>query len=290
MAKYITPCITLLEKDGSLDLKAQGRMFDHLIKGGVDGILILGSIGEFFAINMQQKKKLISFALEHIQQRVPVIVGTTSLIEEEILELSNYSLEQGADSVIIIPPYYFWYDQEGIYQYYDNLAKQVKGNIYIYNFPDRTGYAIAPKTVLALRESHENIIGVKDTIAGMDSTRELIKLIKPNYPNFEIYSGFDDNFARNVLSGGDGCIGGLSNVFPQLFSAWATAAEARDFVTLQATQQKVDLLMDIYKVGTPFVPYIKKAVQLTGVAVDEYASASMPTVTQSLCPSRKSRQ
>ena len=86
----------------------------------------------------------------------------------------------------------------------DALARRVSGRIYLYNFPDRTGYSIPADVVRRLAESHPNIVGCKDTIAGLDHTRELIKAVKPIRPDFEIYSGFDDNFAHNVLAGGDG--------------------------------------------------------------------------------------
>ena len=75
--------------------------------------------------------------------------------------------------------------------------------------------------MLALAKIHPNIVGMKDTVAGMDHTRELIKVVKSHIPQFEIYSGFDDNFAHNVLSGGDGCIGALSNVVPEICAAWS---------------------------------------------------------------------
>ena len=92
----------------------------------------------------------------------------------------------------------------------------------------------------------------------MDHTRELIKLVKGEFPAFEVYSGFDDNFAHNVLAGGDGCIAGLSNLVPGLCHAWTEAFAREDLVEAAAIQQKIDLLMEIYQVGTPLFPILKK--------------------------------
>ena len=125
MAKYITPAITPLNPDGTLDVQGCKNLFDHLISGGVNGILVLGSIGEFFALSMETKKQLISLAVQHIAHRVPVMIGTADMQLEHVLELSRYALEQGADSVIVVPPYYFWLNAQSIEAYYDKLASEI---------------------------------------------------------------------------------------------------------------------------------------------------------------------
>ena len=124
--------------------------------------------------------------------------------------------------------------------------QEINGPIYIYNFPDNTGYTIAPKTVVKLAKLHSNIVGMKDTISGMDHTRELIKTVKFELPEFEIYSGFDDNFAHNVLSGGNGCIGALSNVVPEVCTAWVRAFRENDLQGIANGQKVIDRLMDLY--------------------------------------------
>lgn len=276
---FITPAVTPLCPDRTLDLISCEKLYDHLIKGGVDGILILGSIGEFFAFTMEQKKELIAFAIEKIQKRVPLIVGTASMIFDEIVELSNYALEKGADAVMIVPPFYFPHTDDSVFNFYDDLAFSINGKIYLYNFPDRTGYEIAPSVVRSLAEKHENIVGIKDTIGGVDHTRELIKQVKSIRPEFMVYSGFDDNFVHNILCGGNGCIAGISNLYPELTSDWVRAAKSGDWKRIQEIQQIVDRLMDIYSVGKPFVPYIKQALVQKGIIQYATATKPMPTPT-----------
>lgn len=276
---YITPAVTPFCPDGQIDFESCAKLYNYLIDGGVDGILILGSIGEFFALTMQQKQDLVRFAVETVRHRVPLIVGTTSMIFDEIVELSNYSVDLGADAVMIIPPYYFHHTDASVEEYYSLLAEKIHGNIYLYNFPDRTGYEIAPEVVRKLAERHRNIIGIKDTIGGMDHTREIIKQVKPARPEFRIYSGFDDNFAHNVLCGGNGCVAGLSNLYPELTARWVRAAREGKYAMLQSVQQTIDKLMDIYSVGKPFVPYIKEALVMRGIIKYSTASCPMPVVT-----------
>ena len=136
-----------------------------------------------------------------------------------------------------------------------------------------------PETVLALAKIHPNIVGMKDTVAGMDHTRELIKVVKSHIPQFEIYSGFDDNFAHNVLSGGDGCIGALSNVVPEVCAAWVRAFRENDLAGIAKGQQIIDRLMDLYTVRSPFLPVIKEACRLRGIAATSVGTFPMPSAT-----------
>lgn len=277
---YITPAVTPLLPDGQIDFESCENLYHYLMNGGVDGILILGSIGEFFGLTMEQKRELIRFAKRVIGDKVELLAGTTSMIYDEIVELSQYALEVGVDGVMVIPPYYFHFTEESVYEYYDSLAEAIHGNLYLYNFPDRTGYEITPRTVRRLAEKHENIVGIKDTISGVDHTRELIKQVKAVRPEFRIYSGFDDNFAHNVLCGGNGCIAGLSNLYPEVTSAWAKALRDGDWQTAGRMQQKIDRLMDIYAVGKPFVPFIKEAMVMKGIIRYGTATRPMPEATK----------
>lgn len=278
-AAYLTPAITLFREDGSLDFESQGKLFNHLIQQGIDGILVEGSSSEFFAMPMEQRKEMARFAIENVNHRVKLIIGTSHMVADEIVEFSNYCLKAGADAVMILPPYYFHFDAEALFQYYDRLASCIDGNIYIYNFPDNTGYTIPAETVLELAKKHANIVGMKDTISGMDHTRELIKIVKSQIPQFEVYSGFDDNFARNVLSGGNGCIGALSNVVPEICVTWAKAFQENDMAGVAKGQRAVDRLMDLYSIRSPFLPVIKESAKLRGFAGTSVCTFPMPNAT-----------
>lgn len=278
-AAYMTPAITLFQEDGTLDLESQEKLFDNLIAHGVDGILVEGSSSEFFALSMEQRRRLAAFAIEKINHRVKLIMGTSHMVADAIVEFSNYCLDAGADAVMILPPYYFHFGPEALLQYYDRLASQIHGPIYIYNFPDNTGYTIPVETVLQLATLHSNIVGIKDTISGMDHTEELIKVVKAKLPAFEIYSGFDNNFAHNVLAGGNGCIGALSNVVPELCTAWAQAFRDQDLEGVAKGQRITDRLMALYAVSSPFLPAIKEACRLRGLAKSSAGTFPMPSST-----------
>ena len=278
-AAYLTPAITLFHEDGTLDFESQAKLFNNLIENGVDGILVEGSSSEFFAMPMDQRREMADFAIRQVDHRVKLIIGTSHMVANEIVSFSNYCLDAGADAVMILPPYYFHFGPEALLQYYDRLARQIHGPIYIYNFPDNTGYTIPAETVAQLDHLHAKIVGMKDTVSGMDNTRELIKTVKSQVPDFEIYSGFDDNFAHNVLAGGNGCIGALSNVVPEICAAWVRAFRENDLEGIAKGQQCIDRLMDLYAIRSPFLPVIKEAVRLRGIAANSAGTFPMPSAT-----------
>lgn len=278
-AAYIAPTITLFRQDGTMDFESQEKLFDNLIEKGMDGILVEGSSSEFFAMPMDQRRKMAEFSIEKVNHRVKLIIGTSNMVADEIIDFSNFCLDAGADAVMILPPYYFHFGAGELLHYYDHLANQIHGNIYIYNFPDNTGYTIPPETVLQLTKLHSNIVGIKDTIPGMDHTRELIKVVKSQVPSFEIYSGYDDNFAHNVLAGGNGCIAALSNVVPEICAAWVRAFRENDMEGVVNGQRAIDRMMDLYAIRSPFLPVMKEAVKLRGLAATSVGTFPMPCAT-----------
>lgn len=275
---YIVPMVTPLLPGGEIDYPSCERLLEHFLTGGVDGVLLLGSIGEFFGLTMEQKRKLIPFVRERLGTK-ELIVGTTDLVFSDMVSLSNFALEQGADAVMILPPYYFHFTDDALVEYYGQLAQEIHGNVYLYNFPDRTGYDISPAVVRTLAEKYPNIVGIKDSVSGVDHTREIIKQIRSLRPDFRIYSGFDDNFVHNVLCGGNGCIAGIANLYPELTASWTKAARTGDLETMVCIQRTIDALMDIYSVGKPFVPYIKEAMVMRGIIRHNSATKPMPAVT-----------
>ena len=277
--KFFTPVVTAFDEDLNLDIKANQDIWDFLIDGGVDGIILLGSTGEFFAIPLEQKKELIAAAARHINHRIPLIVGTGSMNAEETIELSQFASEQGAEAVIIVPPFYFSLTDQSIMDYFNKVAKAVPINIYVYNYPERVGYDIKPEIMLQLCRNNQNIIGCKDTVTNMAHTRELIKQILPEFPDFEVLSGYDDYFGHNVLCGGSGAIGGLSNVAPEISSGWVKAFREHNTEGMAHYQRQMDILASFFDFGVPFVPLLKKAMKLRGIKLQEHCTEPLLKVT-----------
>lgn len=278
-ASYICPALTLFGENQEPDFEGQAALYENLIKNRIDGILVLGSLGEFFALPLEKKRELARFAVKAIGGRTRLILGTSSMVFDEAVRFSNDCLEMGADAVMVVPPYYFPLDDAALLRYFGRLAQEVHGKIYIYNFPDRTGYPISAQVILELAQRYGNIVGLKDTVPAMAHTRDVIAAVKRVRADFEVYSGFDNNFAHNVLSGGDGCIGGLSNVFPEVCAAWAKALRALDTEGIARGQQRVNSLFALYGIGSSFIPVMKEAARQRGIIRSAACSFPFPPLT-----------
>lgn len=272
-ALFFTPAVTAFDSSGNIDVQANKNIYDHLINGGIDGIVLMGSTGEFFAMTEKQKIELIDLAVNYIEHRVKLYVGTGCMTVADTVKLSEYALNAGADGVMIISPYYFALTDESIEYFYDQVSSQIKGDIFIYNYPDRTGHDVSPEITYKLLKKHKNIIGYKDTVTDMTHTLKLISTVREEFPNFKVFSGFEEYFALNVISGGGGCIGGLSNLYPEMFSQWANAVNTFDVEKISEIQKKVNKYSELYAIGKPFISIMKKAMKLHGIKMDDYCIA-----------------
>lgn len=266
-AQYICPVVTAFGEDGAVDMDAMKVLFDHLVKGGLDGIAVMGSSGEFYSMTLEEAMSYAKDSLEYLKGRIPVYIGTGRMIPEETIRLSNYALSLGAEAVMIVGPYYIGTCDAGVEAYYDRVISQIDGNVILYNYPDRTGFDIKPEIILNLLAKHKNIVGYKDTVGAPSHTKDIIQKVKPLYPDFRIYSGYDENFAHVIACGGDGCIAALSNVIPDVCAAWVQAFKDEDLNKIVEIQRKIDGLMSFYSISSPFMPAMKYGLSKMGLPV-----------------------
>lgn len=279
-AQFLTPVVTAFDAEGNLDQQANRNIYDFLIRGGVDGLVVLGSTGEFFSMRDAQKRELIDLVVSHVNHRTKVYIGTACMTVEDTIALSNYAIDAGADGVMIVSPYYFALSDESIEHYYDQVIGAIQGDVYLYNFPARTVHDLTPEITLNLLRKHKNIKGYKDTVTEMAHTRKLIQTVQSEFPDFIIYSGFDEYFVHNVLSGANGCIGGLSNLYPEVFSEWVNAIHTHDLEKVATIQRIVDKMMELYEIGTPFIPVLKKAMVLREIGLQEFCNKTFTQLDQ----------
>lgn len=276
----LTPVITVLNQQGKIDFEGNKMIINRLIANGMDGLLFFGSIGEFFALSMEDKKEFIRFVVKTVDKRVPVLIGTGGTVQEEVIELTQFAQQADADGVVIISPYYFKLDSETIYRYYANIARNTSLPIMLYNFPDRTAADLTPDLVLRLAKEFSNIVAIKDTVDNISHTRKLIQLVKAELPNFTVLSGFDEYLIPNLMAGGDGVLCGLTNVVPELFAGLLKAYHAKDFETVITANAKISILMNLYDVTNPFIAGLKSAVASRGIPISTAVREPAAAITQ----------
>lgn len=261
------PSITVTKEDGTIDYELWGRHLDHLIEAGINGVLVFGSIGEFYAFNLKTKEEVMRFVIEHVAGRIKVLVGIGGTNPDEVVAFAVSAEQAGADALVAVAPYYFGPSDEAAESYYDIVCESSNLPVVLYNFPPRTGMDLSPELVTRLVSSHPGIVGIKDTVDTISHTRKIIETVRKIDPDFCVLSGFDEYYTVNRIAGGDGVLCGLTNVEPETFVTMHAAYERGDYRTALRCAERINTLMQIYDVADLFISSIKGAVRAKGLPI-----------------------
>ncbi|ACD24422.1 4-hydroxy-tetrahydrodipicolinate synthase [Clostridium botulinum] len=180
------------------------------IKEGTDSIVICGTTGEATTMTENEKKTVIKFAVDVINNRIPVIAGTGSNNTLSAIEMSRYAESVGVDAILVITPYYNKTSQKGLFKHFKAVNDSVNIPIILYNVPSRTGVNITPKALVQIAEL-KNIVAIKEASGNISQIMEMKSLCKDK---IDIYSGNDDQIVPIMSLGGKGVISVLANIIP----------------------------------------------------------------------------
>ena len=219
----IVAIVTPMHEDGSLDLAAFRSLIDFHIEQGSDAIVVVGTTGEAPTVNLEEHETLISEAVRHAAQRIPIIAGTGANSTREAIELAAWSKRAGADASLTVVPYYNRPTQEGMYLHFKAIAEAVDMPHILYNVPGRTMSDMSNDTVLRLARI-PNIVGIKDATGNIERGTDLLQRIKLLDGDFAVYSGDDASTLALMLLGAHGTISVTANVAPKLMHEMCMAA------------------------------------------------------------------
>ncbi|WP_040976659.1 dihydrodipicolinate synthase family protein [Necropsobacter massiliensis] len=255
----VTPVLTALDENEQFNPQAYKAFIDYLIEAGVHGIFPLGTNGEFYAFNQQEKLDIIKTAVDAVNGRVPVYAGVGCITTKETVEFSKQVLDLGVDVLSVISPYFVAVSQDDLYRHFSTIAKNVNAPILMYNIPARTGNNIDYKTLKRLAE-FDNIIGIKDSSGNFDNS---LKYIENTNPRLSVMAGSDSLILWTLLAGGTGAISGCSNVFPELMVSIYDYWQQGDIEKANEAQKKIRHFRNVMQMGNPN-SVVKRAALLRG--------------------------
>ena len=248
-----------------VDYQALGRMVDHVIKGGVDYIVALGSTAETATLNIKERQEVLNFIVERTAKRVPIVVGMGSNDTHELVEqLRSFDLS-AAVAILSVVPYYNKPSQEGIYRHYMAVAEASPVPVILYNVPGRTGVNMTAETTLRLAKATDKIVAVKEASGDIEQMQRIIDG-KPH--DFVVLSGDDGITVELIKRGGEGVISVAANAFVERFcncvhnAMEGRIAEAE--AQIEQLQKPIDLL---FKEGNP--SSVKTMTKLMGLTTAE---------------------
>ena len=196
--------------DAGVDYDALGRLIDWQIDSGINALVVCATTGEAPTLTDNEHCKVLEFAIQRSQRRVPIIAGTGSNDTGHAIMMTQYACAIGASAVLCVTPYYNKPTQTGLIASYTAIADASTVPVILYNVPSRTGTNIEPSTYAALAE-HPRICAIKEANGRISKIAEAFRLVGDK---LDIYSGNDDQILPILAYGGRGVISVVANVAP----------------------------------------------------------------------------
>lgn len=253
--------VTPFDANGGIDFEALGNLVDHVIAGGVDYIVALGTTAETPTLSPEERHEVTECIRKRNAGRVPLVLGIGGNCTASVVRDIQASDLEGISAILSVTPFYNKPSQRGLYEHYKAVAGASELPVILYNVPGRTGVNMLPATTLKLAREFENIIAVKEASGNVAQFEELLEG-RPD--EFHVLSG-DDSLALQLIErGGEGLISVAANAYPAQISAMIGAAMAQDRVAAEKIWRDMEpIVVSLFVEGNP--TGIKAALSVKGL-------------------------
>ncbi len=259
-------------KNGRIDEPALERLIKAQIKGGVDGIVPVGTTGESPTLDYDEHVQVIAMSVKIAAGRIKVIAGAGANSTKEAIYLTQHAEKCGADGTLQVAPYYNKPTQEGLFQHFHAIGRATNLPMILYSIPGRCGVEIAVETVDRLAHDSVNIVGIKEAGGSVDRVSQLRAVMGPN---FTILSGDDALTLPFMAVGAQGVISVVSNFLPReishLVKAWQIGKPA---IALKLHDKYYRLFKDLFIETNPLG--VKAALAMMGMIQEEFRLPMTP--------------
>lgn len=261
--KGIIPAvITPLTREGKFNEKAMRKLLNYLIDGGVHGLFVVGTTGEFYGLTPEERKEIYSVTVEETRGRVPVYAGTNGISTRETVMLTEIAEECRVDAVSVLTPMFVTPNQDQLFSHYKTVAESTGLPVLMYNNPPKTMVNLNPPTVAKLAEI-SNIVSIKDSSGDMTITAEYIRLTR-HIDHFSVLMGRDTLIYGGLCYGAAGSIASGANVAPRICVDIYDKYLAGDLQGSLEAQFRLAPLRIAFNLGT-FPAVIKESLELLGI-------------------------
>jgi 4-hydroxy-tetrahydrodipicolinate synthase len=241
--------VTPFRNDSSIDFAALGRIVNHVIDGGVNYIVAMGTTGESVTVSKDERKAIFSYIREAIDNRVPLVAGIGGNNTQEIVNCVRNTDFTGIDAILSVSPYFNKPNQRGLFQHYKAVATWCPIPVILYNVPGRTACNLTAETCLELAHECDNINGIKEASGNME---QIMKIIKGKPDNFLLISGDDMATLPIIAMGGSGVISVIANIYPSQWSELVNQSLKYNFKAAREIQFKLMEILELLFIdGSP---------------------------------------
>ena len=242
-----TVAVTPFTEDlSNIDFEAWRNFLDWQLNIGVPGIIILGTTGEFLTIRDEERQAFVESTVQHVNQRVPVLVGTMNAHTPTAVRYSKEAEELGADGLMILPPYYYTPTHEEIYNYYKAICEKVSLPIMLYNNPFTSNIDMPTRLVADLTKSFEQVRYIKE--ASMDAAR-VFDIIEATDGVMNVFAG--ERVVESYLMGAVGYVNPYGNYIPRASSRFCEMMINGQVTEAKEIQHSIDAMQEVIGEGHP---------------------------------------
>lgn len=261
---------------GEIDYRALEKLLNHIIEGGVDYIVAMGTTSEAATLTASEKDKVMDFVKSVVSGRKPIVIGIGGNHTRAVVETIQQTNFVGFEGILSVAPYYNKPNQRGLYAHFEQIAAVSPVPVIIYNVPGRTSSNISAETCIRLATDFPNIVGVKE--ASGDFT-QIMSIIKQKPADFLVLSGDDALTLPMIALGADGVISVVANAFPGEFSTMVRQALAGNFRDARNIHYQLLPVIDaLFADGNP--AGVKAALQIRGIVENELRLPLVPANEQ----------
>ncbi|HXC98488.1 MAG TPA: 4-hydroxy-tetrahydrodipicolinate synthase [Verrucomicrobiae bacterium] len=270
-------------KHGKIDEAALERLIKFQIKGGVDGIVPVGTTGESPTLDYDEHIRVVALAVKYAAGKIKVLAGTGANSTSEAIDLTQRAEKAGADGSLQVAPYYNKPTQQGLFQHFHAIARATKLPIVLYSVPSRCGVEIGVETVNQLVHDSVNIVGIKEAGGNVDRVSQLRAALGPD---FTILSGDDALTLAFLAAGAHGVISVASNFIPYEISHLVRAyREGKPAIALKLHDKYYRLFKDLFVETNPLG--VKAALAMMNMMEEEFRLPLVPMTTKNRDALRK---
>ena len=209
----VVPMITPIDQDELIDEKAIRSQVDYVIDGGVSGILLYGSNGEFYVIEEDEMERGLKIVVDQAAGRVPVYFGIGAISTKKCIRLAKMAAAGGAAGISVLQPMFLKPTETELFTHAD-AVKDLP--VLLYNNPGRVGYTLSANLVERLAHEVSNIVGMKDTSGDITQTSEFIR--RNRDIGFKVFGGKDTLLYASLCHGAVGGVCTAANFMPELIT------------------------------------------------------------------------
>jgi 4-hydroxy-tetrahydrodipicolinate synthase len=268
----IPPIVTPMQANEDVDLPRLRELIDRLLAAGVHGIFVLGTTGEFYALDEREKQQVIAEAVAHVDKRVPVIAGTGAETTREAVRLTRLAEREGADAVAVITPYFIHPTQQEQIDHFRRVAEGTTLPLLLYHNPALCGGVKLDVGTVAQLAQVPNIVGIKDSFGDLTN---LVEYVRATPPTFAVFQGRDTLIEPALQYGAKGAVPGCGNIVPKLVVGIYEAHMNGDQAAAREAQLRLSPVRLALAAGTA-PGGVKAAMNLVGVPVGPSRSPIAP--------------